>query len=83
MATEQNSAPCPYGFGRLVRRPWELQLPPLGYCGHECMCEALGGARDATVIGTGVGWADAKTSLGKHGRTASGQPAYTVQHVKW
>ena len=58
MATEQNSMPCPYGFGRLVRRPWELHLPELGYCGHGCMCEALLGARNETVCCSGVGWGE-------------------------
>ena len=56
MATEQNSAPCPYGFGRLVRRPWELHLECLGYCSPHCMCEALLGARNETVCCSGVGW---------------------------
>ena len=50
MATEQNSLPCPYGFGRLVRRPWELHLPELGYCEVGCMCEALLAARNETGL---------------------------------
>ena len=43
---------------RLVRRPWELHLPSLGYCGHGCMCEALLGARNETVCCSGVGWGE-------------------------
>ena len=58
MANEHNSMPCPYGFGRLVRRPWELQLPELGYCEPGCMCEALLGARNETVCCSGVGWGE-------------------------
>ena len=55
MAKEHNSMPCPYGFGRIVRRPWELQLRVLGFCDFECMCGALRHARDDVVASAG-GW---------------------------
>ena len=38
MANEHNSMPCPYGFGRLVRKPWALHLQSLGFCDYECLC---------------------------------------------
>ena len=53
---ELNSMPCPYGFGRLVRWPWALHLPALGFCGHECKCDVLRRARDEVVVASGVGW---------------------------
>ena len=60
MADELNSMPCPYDFGRLVRRPWAmpwaLHLPALGLCDYRCMCGALLRARDDVVIASGVGW---------------------------
>ena len=56
LANEQNSMPCPYGFGRLVWRPWALQLRSLGFCDRECMCDALLRARDDVVVMSGVGW---------------------------
>ena len=56
LANEQNSMPCPYGFGRLVRKPWALHVPPLGFCQHECWCGALLRARDEIVVASGVGW---------------------------
>ena len=56
MATEHNSMPCPYGFGRIVRQPWALHLTPLGFCEFECLCGALRNARDDIVVGSGVGW---------------------------
>ena len=56
MANELNSVPCPYGFGRLVRQPWALHLPALGFCGCRCLCGALLRARDDVVIASGVGW---------------------------
>jgi len=55
MANEQNSMPCPYGFGRIVRRPWELHLCALGFCDFECVCGALRHARDDVVASAG-GW---------------------------
>ena len=59
MANDHNSIPCPYGFGRIVRRPWELHLGVLGFCGFECVCGALRHARDEVVVTSGVGWPDA------------------------
>ena len=56
LANEQNSMPCPYGFGRLIRKPWALHVPPLGFCQHECWCGALLRARDEIVVASGVGW---------------------------
>ena len=55
MANEQNSMLCPYGFGRIVRRPWELHLRALGFCDFECLCGALQHARDDVVASAG-GW---------------------------
>ena len=64
MATEQNSAPCPYGFGRLVRRPWELHLPwataGMGACAKRFWARAMrrcaalasaGGSTERHVMG--------------------------------
>ena len=56
MANELNSMPCPYGFGRIVRQPWALQLRALGFCDYECLCGAVRYARDDIVLASGVGW---------------------------
>ena len=57
MATEHNSTPCPYGFGRVVRWPWSLHLHALGFCDPECRCDVIFRSR-AKVVNTslGLGW---------------------------
>jgi hypothetical protein len=56
MANEANSMPCPYGFGRIVRWPWALHIPQLGFCGYGCYCDVLCRARADVVDSAGLRW---------------------------
>ena len=47
---------CPYGFGRLVRVPWALHVPSLGFCSDLCLCDVRTPARKEICDASGVGW---------------------------